>query len=184
MLAPNTNSVAISSGRLDIVASNGRHRQISSVEQTSNRRQPNLAANAPAKGMERIEPTPRHSNNRPSVPSSRPMRCLTYGTSGAHDATLKPAMKNAIRVEDCSAPALASWAAVLKEVMHAPCDCRTESRQPARQPNKADRLTKRLTRATDQRSRHIDWRSLRAWSRFTATERLKITSWLKHNNKE
>jgi hypothetical protein len=29
-------------------------------------------------------------------------------------------MKNAIRVEDCSARALASWAAVLKEVMHAP----------------------------------------------------------------
>ncbi|MNG25062.1 hypothetical protein D3C85_1678740 [compost metagenome] len=74
--APNMNSAAIKAGIDDTVASSGRAAQISKVPPVVTRRQPKRVARIPAIGIARIEPTPRHSSNRPRVPSSSPARAL------------------------------------------------------------------------------------------------------------
>ncbi|MNI44250.1 hypothetical protein D3C73_986190 [compost metagenome] len=99
--APNMNSEAINAGTDDTVASRGRAVQINTVPPIITRRQPKRADNAPASGIAKIEPTPRHNNSKPSVPSSIPARALAYGTSGAQAAMPKPAMKKATRVAIC-----------------------------------------------------------------------------------
>jgi hypothetical protein len=70
------NNAAISAGIDDTVASSGRAAQISNVPPTATRRQPKRVASSPASGIARIEPTPRHNNSRPRVPSSSPARAL------------------------------------------------------------------------------------------------------------
>ncbi len=83
------NSVAINAGTDDTVANNGSAAQISNVPPVATRRQPKRVASRPAIGIARIDPTPRHNSNKPSVPSSSPARALAYGTSGAHAAMPK-----------------------------------------------------------------------------------------------
>ena len=74
--APNMNRANISDGADARIASKGRAIQISKVPAAITRRQPWRAARAPAMGIARIEPTPRHNSNRPRVPSSSPARLL------------------------------------------------------------------------------------------------------------
>lgn len=74
--APNRNNAVTSHGKELIVANNGNARQTKSVPPLSTRRQPNRVARAPEIGIARIDPTPRHSNSNPRVPSSRFARTL------------------------------------------------------------------------------------------------------------
>jgi hypothetical protein len=95
-------SVATSSGMSEIDASRGKVTHMSDADTIMTRRHPSRAARAPANGIARIEPMPRHSRRSPRTPSSMPTRALANGTSGAHAAIPKPAMKNTIRVAICS----------------------------------------------------------------------------------
>ncbi len=64
-------------------------------------RQPNLPVRKPVSGIASMEPAPIQSSNRPSEPSSMPMRALAKGTSGAQAAMPRPATKKARRVAIC-----------------------------------------------------------------------------------
>src|SRR5208337_1016349 len=61
-------------------------------------RLPYLAFRTPVRNIKATEPTPRQSNSRPCVPSSTWSLCLAKGTSGAQQATPKPATRKASRV--------------------------------------------------------------------------------------
>jgi hypothetical protein len=74
--APNMNNAPISAGIEDTVANNGSAAQISNVPPLATLRQPKRVARIPARGIARIEPTPRDSSNRPREPSSSPARAL------------------------------------------------------------------------------------------------------------
>jgi len=73
--------------------------------------------------MAMIEPTPRHSSNRPRVPSLSSARALAYGTNGAQAAMPKPAMKKAMRVDICSSRPGTTGAGVGMAVMENPWFC-------------------------------------------------------------
>ncbi|KWV79326.1 hypothetical protein PFLL34_00342 [Pseudomonas fluorescens] len=118
--APNRNNPAINSGIELTVASIGRARQIISVPAVSTRRQPKRDASTPAAGIAMIDPTPRHNNSRPRVPSFRFARALAYGTKGAQAAIPKPAIKKAMRVDICSSRPGTTGAGVGMAVMKNP----------------------------------------------------------------
>jgi hypothetical protein len=110
IVAPNANTLATSSVRLDASASMGSAAHRISTAAVRTVRQPNRAANEAANGIAAMEPRPRHSSTKPSVRSSAVTRALANGTKGAQADIAKPAMKNTTRVENCSAAPGADWA--------------------------------------------------------------------------
>ena len=79
--------------RESISASSGRsiHNPSPAIRITA--RQPSLPVRKPVSGIASMEPAPIQSSNRPSEPSSIPMRVLAKGTSGACAAMPRPATK-------------------------------------------------------------------------------------------
>ncbi len=99
MAAPNKSNVATSHGADEATANTGKVAHTNKVAVMTTDRQPIRPHRKPASGIATIEPAPKHSNRRPSVPSVSAARDFTNGTNGAQAAIPKPAIKKAIRVD-------------------------------------------------------------------------------------